>query len=134
MFCYWTFDRHIIYLAIVVSSLFFVLETQVGASSDCVDGFEGWKIGALLGRLLVLWWRLGWIVWFCFLLGWLGIHCGICYLQGCRRVGDGWLGCVDLSCMRGVVEWLVVWQRIYVVVRLVFRVSVVALVRRLAQG
>jgi hypothetical protein len=36
--------------------------------------------------------------------------------------------------MRGVVEWLVVWQRIYVVVRLVFRVSVVALVRRLARG
>jgi hypothetical protein len=73
-FCYWAFDRHIIYLEIVVSSLFFVLEAQVGASGDCVDGSEGWKIDALLGRLLVLRWRLGWIVWFCFWLGWLGIR------------------------------------------------------------
>jgi hypothetical protein len=54
-FCDWAFDCHMIYLAIVVLSLFFVLKTQVGASGDCVDGFEGWKIGALLGRLLVLW-------------------------------------------------------------------------------
>jgi hypothetical protein len=34
------FDRHMIYLAIVVSSLPFVLKTQVGASGDCVDGSE----------------------------------------------------------------------------------------------
>jgi hypothetical protein len=134
VFCYWAFDLRIIYLAIVVSSLFFVLETQVGASGDCVDGSDGWNIGALLGRLLVLWWRLGWIVWFYFSLGWLGICCGICYLQGCLRVGDGWLGCADLACMRRVVVWLVVWRRIYVVVRLVFRASVMALVRRLVRG
>jgi hypothetical protein len=30
--------------------------------------------------------------------------------------------------MRGVVVWLVIWRRIFVVVRLVFRMSVVALV------
>jgi hypothetical protein len=51
-----------IYLAIVLSSLPLVLKTQVGASGDCVDGSKGWKIGALLGRFLVLWWRLGWVV------------------------------------------------------------------------
>jgi hypothetical protein len=37
----WAFNCHMIYLAIVVSSLPFILETQVGASSDCVDGSEG---------------------------------------------------------------------------------------------
>jgi hypothetical protein len=98
-----------------------------------VDCSKGWKICALLGRLLVLWWRLRWIVWFYFWLGRLGIRCGICYLQGCRRVGDGWLGCVDLARMQGVVVRLAIWQRIYVVVRLVFGMSVVALVRRLVQ-
>jgi hypothetical protein len=67
-------------VAIVVLSLPFVLETQVGASGDCVDGSEGWEIGAFLGRLLVLWWRLGWVIWFCFLLNWLGVHYRICYL------------------------------------------------------
>jgi hypothetical protein len=108
-FCYLAFDCHIIYLVIVVSSLFYFLETQVRASGDCVDGSEGWKIGALLGRLLVMWWRLGWIVWFYFCLGWVGIRYGICYLHGCHRVGDGWLGCVDLACMWSVVVWLVVW-------------------------
>jgi hypothetical protein len=49
-------------------------------------------------------------------------------LQGCHRVGDGWLGCVDLACMQGVVVCLVIWRRIYVVVRLVFGMSVVVLV------
>jgi hypothetical protein len=98
-----------------------------------VDGFEDWKIGVVLDRLWVLWWRLRWIVWFYFWLGWLGIRYGICYLQGCHRVGDGWLGCVDLFCLRGVVVWLVIWRRISVVVRLVFRMSVVALVQRLVQ-
>jgi hypothetical protein len=33
--------------------------------------------------------------------------------------------------MWGVVVWLVIWSRISVVIRLVFRVSVVMLVRRL---
>jgi hypothetical protein len=46
-------------LVIVLSSLPFILETQVGAFGDCVDGFKGWEISALLGRFLVLWWRLG---------------------------------------------------------------------------
>jgi hypothetical protein len=69
----WAFDCHMIYLAIVVSSLSFVLKTQVVASGDCVDGFEGWEIGALMGRLLVLWWRLRWVIWFYFWLSWLGI-------------------------------------------------------------
>jgi hypothetical protein len=69
-----------------------------------------------------------------FFVGLAGYSLWDMLFAGVRRVGDGWLGCVDLSFMRGVVEWLVVWQRIYVVVRLVFRVSVVALVRRLARG
>jgi hypothetical protein len=103
----WAFDCHMIYLAIVLSSLSLVLETQVGASGDCVDGFEGWKISALLESFLVLWWRWGWVVWLCFWLDCLGVHCGICYLQGCRRVSDGWLGCVDLVCMWSVGVWLV---------------------------
>jgi hypothetical protein len=98
-----------IFLAIVVSSLPFVLKTQVGASDDCVDGSKGWEIGSILGRRLVLWWRLGWVIWFYFWLSWLGVRCGICYLQGCRKVGDYWLGCVDLACMWGVVVWLVIW-------------------------
>jgi hypothetical protein len=64
----WAFDRHMIYLAIVLLSLPLVLEIQVGASGDCVDGFEGWQTGALLGRFLVLWWRCGcgWVVWLYF--------------------------------------------------------------------
>jgi hypothetical protein len=81
----WAFYRHMIYLAIVVSSQPFPLKTQVGAFGDCVDDSESWEIGALLGRLLVLWWRLGWVIWF----SWLGVCYGICYLQGCGRVGDG---------------------------------------------
>jgi hypothetical protein len=67
--CHWAFDRHMIYFVMVVSSLFFVIESQFGAAGDCVDGSEGWEIGALLDRLLILWWRLRWIVWFCFWLG-----------------------------------------------------------------
>jgi hypothetical protein len=61
-----------IYLAIVLSSLPLVLETQVGASSDCVDDSEGWEIGALLGRFLILWWRRGRVVWLYFLVSLLG--------------------------------------------------------------
>jgi hypothetical protein len=44
----WAFDRHVIDLAIVLSFLSFVLEIQVGASSDCMDGSEGWEVGAWL--------------------------------------------------------------------------------------
>jgi hypothetical protein len=50
----WAFDRHMIFLMIVPSSLALILETQIGAFGDCVDGSEGWKIGALLGRFLIL--------------------------------------------------------------------------------
>jgi hypothetical protein len=28
---------------------------------------------------------------------------------GGRRIGDCWLGCMDLTCMWGVVVWLVIW-------------------------
>jgi hypothetical protein len=62
----WTYDRHTIYLAIVLLSLPLVLKIQVGASSDCVDSSKDWKIGALLGRFLILWWRWGWVVWLYF--------------------------------------------------------------------
>jgi hypothetical protein len=78
-----------IYLAIVLSPLSFILETQVGSSGDCMNGSEGWQIGALRGRFLVLWWGLGWVIWLYFWLNWLGARCGICYLQGCRSVRDG---------------------------------------------
>jgi hypothetical protein len=101
--CDWAFDRHMIYLAIILSPLSFILETQVGSFGDCVNGSEGCEIGALLGRFLVLWWGLGWVIWPCFWLNCLSARCGICYLQGCRRVSDGSLGCVDLVCMLGVV-------------------------------
>jgi hypothetical protein len=36
----WVFDRHMIYLVIVLSSLSFILKTQVRASDDCVDDSE----------------------------------------------------------------------------------------------
>jgi hypothetical protein len=36
--CSWAFDHHMVNLA----------EVQIGASSDCVDGFEGWEVVALL--------------------------------------------------------------------------------------
>jgi hypothetical protein len=98
-----------IYLAIILSSLPLVLKTQVGAFGDCVDGSEGWEIGALLERFLLLWWRWRWVIWLYFWLDCLGAHCGICYLQGCRRVSDGWLGCLDLTCMWGVVVWMAIW-------------------------
>jgi hypothetical protein len=55
----WAFDRQMIFLVIVLSSLPLILKTQVRASCDCVDSSEGWEIGALLGRFLVLWWRWG---------------------------------------------------------------------------
>jgi hypothetical protein len=55
--CDWAFNHHMIYLAIVLSSLALVPEIQVGASGDCVDGFGGWEIGALFGRFFVLWSR-----------------------------------------------------------------------------
>jgi hypothetical protein len=42
---------------IVLSLLPLVFETQVGTSGDGVYSSEGWEIGGLLGRLLVLWWR-----------------------------------------------------------------------------
>jgi hypothetical protein len=32
----------------VLLFLSFVLEIQVGASSDCMDGSKGWEIGTLL--------------------------------------------------------------------------------------
>jgi hypothetical protein len=44
----WALDRHVIDLAIVLSFLSFVLEIQVGASSDCMDGSEGWEVGGWL--------------------------------------------------------------------------------------
>jgi hypothetical protein len=55
----------------------------------------------MLRVLLVLWWGgtgLGSIFW----LNCLGVRCGICYFQRWRRVGDGWLGYVSLTCMCGV--------------------------------
>jgi hypothetical protein len=67
----WAVDRYVINLAIVLSLLPLVLETQVGASGDGVSGFKCWEIGGLLRRLLVLRWRwgglfgsiFGWIAW-----------------------------------------------------------------------
>jgi hypothetical protein len=35
-------------LAVVFSLLLLVLEIWIGAFGDCVDGSEGWEIGALL--------------------------------------------------------------------------------------
>jgi hypothetical protein len=42
------FDHHMIDLTVVLSLLSFVFEIQVGASSDCMNGSEGWEIGVLL--------------------------------------------------------------------------------------
>jgi hypothetical protein len=44
----WAFDRYVINLAIVLSLLPLILETQVRASGDGVHSFECWKIGGLL--------------------------------------------------------------------------------------
>jgi hypothetical protein len=52
--------------------------------------------------------EVGWVVWLYFWLDCLGVHYGICYLQGCQKVSDGWVGCVDLACIWGVIIWLVV--------------------------
>jgi hypothetical protein len=46
-------------LVVIVSSLFFVLEINIGAFGDGVDCVMGWKIVALLQRLTDLerrWW------------------------------------------------------------------------------
>jgi hypothetical protein len=43
-----TFDCPMIDLTVVLSFQSFVLEIQVGASSDCMDGSKGWKIATLL--------------------------------------------------------------------------------------
>jgi hypothetical protein len=95
-------------LAIALSLLPLILKTQAGTSGDDVYGSEGWEIGGLLGRLLVLWWRWRWVACLCFGLGCLRACSGIRYLQRLRRVSDCWLGCVHLGCMHGVVVWLVV--------------------------
>jgi hypothetical protein len=34
---------------------------------------------------------------------------------GGRRVGDGWLGCMGLACVWGVVVWRVVLRRVSMV-------------------
>jgi hypothetical protein len=60
----------VIYLTIVLSSLHLILEIQVGASGDCVDGFESWEIGALLRRFLI--WGVGVCCLTLFLIGLLG--------------------------------------------------------------
>jgi hypothetical protein len=39
----WTLDCYMINLVVVLSLLSLVFEGQVGASSDGVYGFEGWK-------------------------------------------------------------------------------------------
>jgi hypothetical protein len=53
----WAFDRHVIDVAVVLSFLPFIFKIQVGDSGDSMDSSEGWEIGALLQRLLILWWR-----------------------------------------------------------------------------
>jgi hypothetical protein len=45
------FDDHMIDLVIVVSSLSFVFEINVGASDDCIDRSMGGEIVALVRRL-----------------------------------------------------------------------------------
>jgi hypothetical protein len=49
------FDYHTVDLMVVFSLLLLVLEVQVGASSDRVNGFKGWEIIAFLRRLWVYW-------------------------------------------------------------------------------
>jgi hypothetical protein len=44
----WAISRHVVNLTVVLSLLLLVLVVQVGASHDCVDGFEGWEAVALL--------------------------------------------------------------------------------------
>jgi hypothetical protein len=81
---------------------------------------ENWcLVGKTLGSVVEV--AVGYLV--LFLVELVGCQCGICYLQGCRRVGDGWLSCVDLACICGVVLWLVIWRRISVIVGLVFGTS-----------
>jgi hypothetical protein len=72
-----TFDYDVINLVIVLSLLPLVFKIQVGASGDGVYGSEGWKIGCLLGRLLVLPQRWRWIAWLYFCLSCLGTYHGI---------------------------------------------------------
>jgi hypothetical protein len=81
-----------------------------------VDGYKGWEIVALLGRLWVLRrWRRQCVelhVW----LNCLGVGCAVCYLYWWWMVGYAWLGGTTLTCGGGVVVWLVAWRRVYVVV------------------
>jgi hypothetical protein len=88
-----------------------------------VDGFEGREIGVLLGRFCGLrqWWTcIG--LWLC--LNYLRVCCGVCYLYWRWRVGDGRMSGMGLGCMWGVSVWLVVRQRVSVVIGLVFGMSV----------
>jgi hypothetical protein len=112
----WTLDRYMVNMAIMLLLLSLVFKIQIGASSDGVYGSEGWKIGCLLGRLLVLLWRWRWITWLYFWLSCMGTCHGIHYLHGCRRIGDCWLWCVDLICMCSIIVWLVVLRRVSMVI------------------
>jgi hypothetical protein len=49
--CDWAFDDHIVDLTVVFSPLPLILEVQVGASGDCMNGFECWEIVTLLRRI-----------------------------------------------------------------------------------
>jgi hypothetical protein len=40
--CDWAFDHNVVDFVVELLFLPFVLEIQIGASSDCVNGSEGW--------------------------------------------------------------------------------------------
>jgi hypothetical protein len=52
--CDCTFNHNMVNLTVIFSLLPLVLKVQLGASDDCVDGFECWKIVVLLRGFLVL--------------------------------------------------------------------------------
>jgi hypothetical protein len=101
-----TFDCYVINLAIVLSSLALVLETQVGTSDDSVYSSKGWETSDLLGGFLIMRWR--WVLRLYLWLGCLGACGEIRYLQRYRRISDCRLRCVDLAYLRCVIVWLVV--------------------------
>jgi hypothetical protein len=65
---YGAFDDHVIDLVVMVFSLPFVLEIDIGASGYGVDCFVGGEIVALMQRLTYLWRRWQGQIELCFVL------------------------------------------------------------------
>jgi hypothetical protein len=87
--CDGTFDDHVVYFSVVVTTLSLGFEVCIGAFGDCEDCVMGWEGFVLLLGFLDLWWRWRWRIIFGFYLGVVVLH-WIGNLRNCWRVCYLW--------------------------------------------